>query len=240
MSQIVISGEIVAGESAKTRALLVTLISSVNKSTFDIAELLYKVKKNGYYTAEHSTFKEYTESLDIKARKAQYLTRIVEVMDDVGVPRAQYEKLGVAKLREITSLDPNAVYKNPVSDDVPIPMKDFILDFVHHGVDTDLDDIKKHVRTLKGFVGANDIEWRNIPFLRSVLEATIDPAIELARANIGSVGKDDEGISQDASDASCIEIWAAEYLNNPANNPMNQALSSEESEPSTEETEWQD
>lgn len=236
MDNTVIVGEAIAGESAKTRALLVSLINSVNKSTFDIAELLYKVKAHGYYTAEHSTFTEYTESLDIKARKAQYLTRIVEVMSDVGVLRTEYEKLGIAKLREITSLDPAAMYKNPDTG-AEVPMREYITEFVKIGVDTDLDDIKKHVRTLKGFVGANDIEWRNLPFLRSVLEATIDPALELARANIGSVAKDSEGISQDASDAACVEVWAVEYLNNPHNNPMSQELHND-NEPEAQADGW--
>jgi hypothetical protein len=226
MHEVVISGEAVAGAAAKALAQVEALIQNVNKQNFDLAELLHTVKVHGYYQSHFSTFKEYTESLSIKARKAQYLTHIVEVMADVGIPRTVYEKLGISKLREITSLDPDAIYKNPVTGQ-ETPMKEFIKDFVANGVDTDLEDIRQHVRTLKGLVGANDIEWRNIPFLRSVLEATIVPALDLARANIGSVGKDDEGISQDASDAACFEVWAIEYLNNPSNNPMNQELHAE-------------
>lgn len=224
MHESVLVGEAVAGESAKTRAMLVSLIESINKNTLDVAELLHKVKVNGYYQSECSTFKEYTESLNIKARKAQYLTKIVETFETVGVPRSQYEPLGIAKLREISSLDPNITWKNPVTND-ETPMKEFIVGFVESGAQIELDDLKKHVRTLKGFTGENDIVWRNLPFIRQVVEKTIDPALELARANIGSVGKDDEGISKDASDSACVEIWAAEYLLNPANNPMNQELS---------------
>jgi hypothetical protein len=227
MHEAVIVGEAVAGESAKTRAMLVSLINSVNKSTLDIAELLAKVKKHGYYQAEHSTFKEYTESLDIKARKAQYLTRIVECFESVGIPRTQYEKLGIAKLREISSLEYEGTYTNPVSGE-KTPLKEFVTEFVSKGSDMDLDELKKHVRTLKGFVGENDIEWVNLPFTKSVLDNTIRPAAELTRANIGSVGKDDEGISKDASMASVIEVWAVEYLNDPSNNPQNQQVAEEE------------
>lgn len=229
MSETVLVGEAVAGDSAKTRAMLVSLIQSVNKSTLDIAELLHKVKKNGYYQAEYSTFKEYTESLDIKARKAQYLTRIVECFEAVGVERKQYEKLGIAKLREISSLDYNATYSNPTNGE-QTPMKEFVTGFVDKGADMELDELKKYVRTLKGFVGDNDIVWKNLPFTRQVVEKTIDPAVELARANIGSVGKDDEGVSKDASESACVEVWAVEYLNNPANNPMNQEFMSEQAQ----------
>lgn len=227
MYEAVLVGEAVAGESAKTRAMLVSLISNVNKSTLDIAELLHKVKVNGYYQAEHATFKEYTESLDIKARKAQYLTKIVETFESVGIPRKEYEPLGIARLREITSLDHNLTWKNPLTGE-ETPMKEFIIGMLDKDKDTgdylDLDTVKKNVRTLKGFVGENDIVWRNLPFTRIVVENTIDPALELARANIGSVGKDEEGISKDASDAACVEVWAVEYLNDVANNPMAQAL----------------
>lgn len=212
--------------------MLVSLIHSVNSSTFDIAELLYKVKSNGYYQIEHATFKEYTESLEIKSRKAQYLTRIVEVMEQVSIPRTQYEKLGISKLREISSLDPALTWKNPL-DNTETPMKQFIIDLVGAGEDMDLEAIKKHVRTLKGITGENDIVWRNIPFTRIVAEKTIDPALELTRANIGSVGKDDEGISKDASDAACVEIWAVSYMNDPNSNPLNQEFESEDPEPST-------
>lgn len=221
MHESVLVGEAVAGESAKTRAMLVSLINSVNKSTLDIAELLHKVKSNGYYQAEHATFKEYTESLDIKARKAQYLTRIVETFTALGIERKQYEKLGIAKLREISSLDHDTIYTNPVNG-TQTPMKEFITSFVEKGADMDLDELKDHIRTLKGFVGENNIEWVNLPFTRSVLEKTIKPAAELARANIGSVGKDDEGISKDASMSACVEVWAVEYLNDASNDPMNQ------------------
>lgn len=230
MHEVVIVGEAIAGESAKTRAMLVSLINSVNKSTLDIAELLYKVKKNGYYQAEHATFKEYTESLDIKARKAQYLTKIVETFEAVGIERKQYEPLGIARLREISSLDHNVNWRNPVSGQ-ETPMKEFIIGMVEKLPETgdymDLETIKKNVRTLKGFVGANDIVWKNLPFLRSVVEQTIDPALDLTRVNIGSVGKDDEGISQDASESACVEAWAVSYLLDPHNNPLNQALSEE-------------
>jgi hypothetical protein len=223
MSDTVLVGEAVAGTSAKARAYVVALIENVNKQTLDLAEALYAVKSNGYYQEEFPTFREWTTSLGIKQRKAQYLTRIVEVMEQVDIPRTQYEKLGIAKLREITSLDPALTWKNPL-DNTETPMKSFITDLVEAGADMELDDIKKHIRTLKGLTGENDIVWRNIPFTRIVAEKTIDPALELTRANIGSVGKDEEGISKDASDGACVEIWAVNYMNDPNSNPLNQEL----------------
>lgn len=224
---VVIVGEVVAGDSVKVRKTLEKLIQNVNKSTFDIGELLHRIKKNGYFNGwGFTTFQEYVDTLDIKARKAQYLTRIVDVMDQVGVGRDEYEKLGVAKLREISSLDPTATYKNPQTG-AETAIRDFILGFIEKANEMPLEEVKQHVRTLKGFVGDNDLVWMNFCVTRSVKDNTVDPAKELARRNIGSVGKDDEGVSKDASDGACLEVWAAEFLNNPANNVLSEKETNE-------------
>lgn len=206
--------------SQAVRSKLENLIGSVNRSTFDIAELLSEVKKKGYFQAwGFNTFQEYVDGLDIKARKAQYLVRIVDVMDQVAVKRAEYEPLGINKLREITSLDPTATYKNPETG-VETPMQNFIVGFVEKGKELELEEIKQHVRTLKGLVGENELVWLNLSLKRAALEQTVRPALELAKANIGTVGRDDEGNAKDASDGTAIEMIAVEYLNNPANQPF--------------------
>lgn len=216
----VIVGEQVAGESNKVRKSLEKLIQSVNKSTFDIGELLFKIKKTGFYNGwGFNTFQEYVDTLDIKARKAQYLVRIVDTMEQVGVPREQYEPLGVAKLREISSLDPTATYKNPQTGE-ETPMKDFITGFIDKGADMPLEEVKQHVRTLKGLTGENELVWLNFCLKKAAVDETVRPALELAKANIGSVGKDAEGNSVDASDGRALEAIAVEFLNDPANNVL--------------------
>lgn len=230
MEEITITGEQIAGQSAAARKALESLIANIDKSTYDVAELLVTVKKNYFYQPEFDTFKEYTDSLKIKARKVQYLTKIVETYESVGVPRIQYEPLGIARNREITSLEPGETWTNPENGEV-IPIKTFILGFVEKDPATgdyyDLKKIQNHVRTLKGKTGADDIEWVNIPFIRADKELIIDPALEQTRALIGSVGKDEEGVSKDASTASCIKQWAVEFMNDPNNNPLNQQVSPE-------------
>jgi hypothetical protein len=52
------------------------------------------------------------------------------------------------------------------------------------------------------------------------MDNTVRPALELAKNAIGSVGKDDEGVSQDASDGAALEAITAEFLANPANNVL--------------------
>jgi hypothetical protein len=221
VSQTVIVGEAVAGEAAQVRRQLEDLINRANRSAFDIGELLHTIRKNHYY--ETTTFQDYTKGLSIKPRKAQYLRRIAEVFEAVGISRDRYEGLGLAKCREIASLDPEATWTNPNNPESQTPMREFIAGFVEQGNDLSLDQIKQHVRTLKGLTGENDIEVVHWPFIRSVLDNIIMPTVELTRRNIGSVAKDDEGISQDASISRCVEVWAIEYRNDVQNTGVENA-----------------
>ena len=182
--------------------------------------LLSETKKQGYFKQwGFDTFKEYVQQLDLKERKAHYLTRIVDVMETVGVVREQYEPLGLSKLREITSLDPGAIYVDPESN-TQTPMKDFITGLVDKGLGMSLEEIKQHVKTLKGLTGENELMFVNFSVKRSVWETAIKPALELAKSNIGSVGQDEEGNAKDASDGRALEMIAVEFLNNPANQPF--------------------
>jgi len=210
-----IIGQQVAGEAAKVRKELEQLISKVNTSAYDIGELLHKIKKNGYYDG-FVTFQEYVKTLQIKPRKAQYLRRIAEVMDIMEVPREKYEPLGIAKLREITSLDVNGTWTNPDTQ-VEISLKTFITAFIEKGEEMNLEDIKLHVQTLKGLADEDAMGWVNLYMKKMAIEQVVRPALDMAKMMIGSVGKDDEGVSKDASDGAAAEVVFVSFLNDPAN-----------------------
>jgi hypothetical protein len=214
-----IHGEQVAGESAKLRKELEGLIGNINKSQFDVASLLYQTKLNKPYVEwGFSTFVEYVKTLTgIKESKARYLTTIAETFTTVGIPRETYEPLGITRCRYISSLDPTKDWTNPDTGAVT-PIAEFIKGFVEKGEEIKMDLLKQHVRTLKGISGDNDISFRNLKFQRLVAENTWDKAIELAKHNAGSVGKDSEGMSLDISDEYAAEIMAIAYLNDGANN----------------------
>lgn len=213
-----IVGQQVAGQEAETRKQLEQLVNTINSSAFDIGILAHTIKKLGLYSG-YTTFQEYAKTLPIKLRKLQYLRRIAEVTETLNIPREQYEPLGIAKLREITSLDLDGQWCHPDSGE-KTPLKDFVLGFLSKGKDMTLDEIKQHVKTLKGISGENDIVILHLGVTKSALDNTVRPALELAKMQLGSSHKDDEGVSVDHSDGKALEVIAVSFINDPANSVL--------------------
>lgn len=216
----VLVGEQVAGEASKTRKQLEKLIQAHILDQFDIGELLWKIRKNGWYTSwGYNTFAEYGKTTGLKDSKLRYLPQISEVMEAVGFTRDQYQGVGIAKLRAIVSLKPDDIYINPVTKD-ETPVKDYIKLLTQKAIDDGdafkLDEIKKHVRTLKGLVGERDIAFLRIDTIRTVLDTVMRPALERAKSIIGSIGKDDEGNSIDPSDAQAFAYICGDFLASPS------------------------
>jgi hypothetical protein len=216
----VIVGEAIAGEAHKTRKAVEKLIAAHILDQFDIGDLLWKIKKNGWYTNwGFSTFSEYGKTTGLKESKLRYLPQICEVMEAVGFTREQYQGVGIAKLRAIAALKPSDLYVNPVTKD-ETPVADYIKllleKAISDGDEFKLEDIKKHVRTLQGRVGDRDTAFLRIDTVRVVLDSVMRPALERAKAVLGSQGKDDEGNSIDPSDAQAFAAICADYLASPA------------------------
>ena len=216
----VVVGDEEAGRAKKIRKAIENLLTTVKKSTFDVAELLYEVKRKRYYQGwGFDSFKSYIEQLDIKQRKANYLVRIVEVCDEVAVPRDMYEPIGLSKLREITSLEPSQIYQNEATGEA-VPMRDIIVGMLDKAPEMSLTEIKETVKGLKGLTGEDELVWINVCVKRIVRDEVIQPALELAKNAIGSVGRDDEGNAIDASDGRALEMICADFSSDPANNVL--------------------
>ena len=223
MQDTVIVGAVEPGERAEVTRALKRLIKQVNTNLFDIAELLFKAKTRHLYT--EPTFIEYAVSLGLKKRKAEYLERIARIMDGAGIPRTEYEPIGIAKLRAITRLHPLTkegavnMYTNPVTQESH-PMAEYIVGITEQALaGRDIKDIEKDVRVLLGEVGENDMVWRNFRLPRVVDENTIAPALEKAAINIGTVATDENGMAKEVQDWRKLEVLAVEYLTDAQSDP---------------------
>lgn len=209
----VIEGEVQAGQGAKVCKQLKALINTVNVSTYDIMDLLHEVKTNKFYHPKYESFKEFAETLDMKASKSFYLVRIKERMLLAGIEREMYEKVDISKLREIAVLEP--------TDEAGVTSK-IVLDqiklLVMMGANKSLIEIKEKVAEFQGNVGEEAWDFMTLKLKKSQ-KAVIRQALELVKAQIGSVGKDADGNSKDASDGSALEKMALDYLSDPNNAP---------------------
>jgi len=210
-------GEAVAGEATQTLKLVKALIKGLSSNTFDLADALHRVKKNKWYTPKFSTFAEYAKNLDIKLSKCYYLVRITETLETVGVHRSEYEGVGIAKLRAICRLDltdengDQKVYEGKPAVEV---IKDLIAQAPAHSPEA----VDETVKKLQGLMGDNARVWENVSLTVAQRESW-RKAVALAKLNIGSVGKDEDGNYKDASIGSCMEVIAMSYILDPNNSP---------------------
>lgn len=211
-------GEAVAGRSSTVKAQLESVVGKINEATWDLAALLAEVSFHRYYIAwGYATLGDYvTEVLGIKLRRAQYLIRIVNVCEQLDIPRTTYAPAGVSKMREITTLNPGEMFFNADTKENE-PISDHIRNLVSEAPTRTLEEIAQHVRLLKGQVGENERVWLNLSVGRSVRENVIQPAIEMAKARLGSAGRDADGNAVEYSDGSALEVICAEFLADPNN-----------------------
>ena len=223
MLDTVIVGEAESGERAAVQKAIKRLIKQVETNNFDLAELLFRAKSKHLYT--EPSFSDFVATLNIKPRRAQYLERIAEIMSGAGIERAEYEPIGIAKLRVITRLSAvnddgtPAMYTNPVTNESH-PMVEYIVGITEQAMaGRDIKDIEKDVRILKGEVGENDMVWRNFRLPRMVDENTIAPALEKAAINIGTVATDENGVAKEVQDWRKLEVVCIEYTNDKSTDP---------------------
>jgi hypothetical protein len=207
MDEIVLVGEAVAGESAAARKKLESLINAATQNLFDIGEQFFKVKDGKLYQPEFNTFRDYIRSLKFKESRARYLVRIFEVTKELKIPKCKYEPLGTTRMREITSLDPKGEWINPENGD-KYAIKDFILKFIQAGETISIDDLRRHVRTLKGLIGENDLMHITFTLKRIGYENNLRPALEKVKLLMGTKPKDEEGNAELPSDGAALEIMA--------------------------------
>lgn len=215
---VAVHGEAVAGRAAAVRRELLKLDSSLEDMSFDLAELLAEVRGAALYGAwGFSTFEDYVSAeLNTKLRRAQYLTRIVQVCTACGIERLDYQPAGITKLREITRLNPEGSFWNTETKESE-PLKGHIQRLVKAAPQMKQAEVVEEVKRLMGLVGDDAMENRTFSWKRAVIENVIEPAQELARRKMGSAGRDEEGNAIDYSASAAEEVIHQEFLNDPSN-----------------------
>lgn len=213
-------GEAVAGRSASVRRSLMSMVSNLNTNTFDLAELLYEAQEQHYPSAwGFNSLPEYAEKeLGLKARKAQYLARIMKVCKVVGLKREQFESAGTSKLREITRLDPEGTFWNK-DEHVSEPLDEHIVRLILDHDKLNVQQTKDEVARLMGMTGPNRMVVRSCSVTQSAWTNVIQPAYELARRILGSQGRDESGNAVEYKDGACLEVICAAFNADVNNQP---------------------
>jgi hypothetical protein len=218
MEQINNVGEAVAGRAASVRKQIKGLAQDVQRNTFDIAELAAEVQEKTYWRQwGFESLGAYGEQeLNLKARKLQYLARIVRVCKECGVKRSDYEPVGVTKLRTITTLNPGDTYFDKGTN-ANVPMAELIVDLIAEAPELTVAEVEAKVQAPMGNVGDNARITRSYNTSVSAYEHTFKVALEAKRKQLGSKGRDEGGKAVDYSDGICLEYILRDWLNDPTN-----------------------
>ena len=207
----VVVGEAEAGRAASVKRAINKLIHGVNQSTFDLAENLYEVKTNQYFTAYgYESFSKFVKDLNgLKYSKGFYLTKIVSLMKGAALEREQYEPAGLTKLRVISKLSLEGEFNG-----VPMPL--VVRELTLKAAAMDYEQVVEEVNKILGLTEDESMVWLNFSVKKSVRDLVILPAIALAIKHMPeSQTTDDEGNHIDPSKGAAIEVIAANFLADP-------------------------
>lgn len=213
-----IIGEAIAGRSASVRKTLIALSTKINSSFLDSAELLYEAQENNYLSLwGFENLGDFAKKeLNMKARRAQFLARIVKVYRAVGLSREKIQHLPVSKLREITTLKPEGTYWNREKG-VSEPLDEHIVRLLLEADEMSAKELKEEIARLKGQVGPDRRVVRSFSTTESAWENVIKPALELARKKLGTAERDSGGNAVEYADGVCYEVVCADWLSDPNN-----------------------
>ncbi len=206
----VIIGEQEAGRAATVRRAINKLVAIPNTSAFDLMDLFHEAKSKNYYAGwGFESFSKYAKSLAIKYTKAYYLVKIKENMVAAGLlDRAEYEPVGMTKLRIISRLKPDTEYKGT-------PVSLLIRELTLKAGQMSPEEVQYEVDSIMGLTEDESMVWVNIKVKKLARENVIKPAFEKAKKHLGTGPADEEGQHPDATDGRALEMICANFLADP-------------------------
>jgi hypothetical protein len=231
--EIPIVGEVEAGRAARIKKEVSKLIKGISASSFDLSDLLYEVKSNNFHVGYgHTSFSQYLKSLSeqgLKYSRAYYLYRIKENGESAGLTRAEYEPVGMTKLRLISRLKPAGEFNG-----VPMPL--VIRELTLKAVNMTPEEVQFEVDTIMGQTDDDSLVWINFKVKKSAREDVIKPALQLIKKHCPeSQLVDDDGNVTEMSDGAALEMMAANILADPNFNAEETAEGQPVNDPSGEE-----
>lgn len=235
MENVAIVGDADVSRATHVRRRITNLVKAANTGFFDLAELFHESKKNQYPAMwGFESFSAYGKALskdyNFKWTKIYYMTRIMENMEAAKLERAQYEQVGTTKLRMISRLKPDTEFNG-------VAVSILIRELTLKAGQMTPEEVQYEVDKILGLTEDESMSWLNVRVKKLAKDNVIMPAMALAKKHVGSVGTDDEGQSQDASDGRCLELICANFLADPNYNVEQQPDAvAKAAEPAAEET----
>lgn len=219
MENQVIVGDADVSRAAFVRRKITNLVKAENTSFFDLAELFHETKKKQFYAQwGYPSFNNYCNDVakdyQYKASKIYYSTRIMENMEAAGLERSQFEQVGRTKLRMISRLKPYNADGSPTMFN-GIEIWTLIRDLTLKAAQMSPEEVSFEVDKILGLTEDEAMSWMNIKVKKLAKDNVIMPALALAKKHVGSVGEDENGQAQDASDGRALELICANFLADP-------------------------
>jgi hypothetical protein len=205
-------GDVDAGRAAKVKREISKLVKGTNAATFDLAELLHEVKTKNYFGDwGYESFSKYCKDIEgLKYSKSYYLVAIVSLMKAAGLDRAQFEPVGLTKLRTISVLN-----KELEKEFNGVPMPLIVNQLTLKASQMTAEEVQYEVDTILGLTEDESMVWVNLHMKKLGRENVFKPALALIKRTMGSIGPDEEGNYKDPSDGQAAEMLAANALADP-------------------------
>lgn len=205
----------------EVREKITSIKDNLQGDFLDLCDLLSEAHEGAYHlTWGYGNFAVWVEEnsgLDISARQAFYYIAVSRVSKKLGIDKKTLKSAGMAKLKEIFSLDA-AVFEKE------------ILQLTQSAAEgTQLEDIKAQVKALKAPAGSPSEKPCFTIKLASTMRDTFDQAVELARQNYGDTVDPVTGDPKDISVSTALELICVNYLQDPNNQPEAAEDNSEDS-----------
>ena len=181
---------------------ILNIKTTLMRRALELGRLLKEARDNDYHLVwgfgRFGDWVELSSGLDMSARSAYDLIKMIEQSARLGISDAELEKVKKSKLIQIFSLTDGEM------DD------DSIRELVAAAETMKLEDVKEQVGIAK------QQEWvnRNYKFDKTGYENVIKPTIERIKREHGSTMGDDGG-EADISDSKALEICCADYAAGP-------------------------